>query len=138
MLNLVEPALVVWNRLTAFLMHDDPEGPSPLPLLPSVESQVKTLVTLLWGFLMHFARTGDEGSSDILQTRLTNLITGCVEFGYEIFSDPYDWKFTFSHEERGVLVVPGLEKLRNDRGELYDSPRVILAPNVVTVNLVED
>ncbi|RSM01815.1 hypothetical protein CEP52_008325 [Fusarium oligoseptatum] len=134
----VEPALVVWNRLTAFLMHHNPQGLSPLRLLPSVESQVKTLATLLRRFLMHFARTGDDGSSDVQQTRLENLITACVEFGYAIFSDPYDWKFIFSQEEREVLVMPGLEKLRNDMGELYDSPRVLLAPKVVTADLMED
>ncbi|UPK91405.1 hypothetical protein LCI18_002340 [Fusarium solani-melongenae] len=136
--SLVEPALVVWNRLTAFLMHDNPQSGDPLPLLPSVESQVKALVTLLQDFLIHFARTDDDDSPDTQQTRLEGAITACVRFGYEIFSHPCDWKFTLSQEERGVLVFPGLEKHRSDMGELFDSPKVVVPPKVVMVDLMED
>lgn len=120
-------------------MHNNPKSKIPLPLLPSVESQVKALVTLLQRFLVHFTRTDDDGSPvAVQQTRLENAITSCVKFGYHIFSDPYDWKFTFPQEKRGVLVMPGLEKLRDDMGELHDPPRVVSSAEFVTVHLTED
>lgn len=101
---------------------------------PSVESQVKALVTPLQEFLVHFVRIDDHHSLDDQQTGLAGVIRQCVKFGYEVFSHPCDWEFTFPQQEEGIVVVPGLEEHSSNMGELYDLPRIVLTPEVVTVD----
>lgn len=135
----VETALVGWNQLTAFLLHKNPKTSELLPLLPSVESQIKTLATLLQGFLAHFALTNHDGSHGTQQGRLEYIIKDCARLGYGIFSDAHDWRLTFPQQEKGVVVLPGLESHSDGNvGELYDSPVIALAPEVVAVDLMDD
>ncbi|KAH7020202.1 hypothetical protein EDB80DRAFT_563333 [Ilyonectria destructans] len=132
--SLVETALVSWNQITAFLMHKNPHAQTPLRPPPSVESQVKALVTPLQEFLVHFVRIDNHHPLAHQQAGLAGIIRACVKFGYEVFSHPCDWEFTFPQQEKGIIVVPGLEQHSGDMGELYDSPKILLAPEVVTVD----
>ncbi|KAI8721868.1 hypothetical protein NCS52_00329400 [Fusarium sp. LHS14.1] len=135
---LVETALVGWKRLTVFLMHENPNRGTTLPLLPSVESQIKTLATLLQDFLAHFAHTDDDSSHGVQQADLEHIIGDCVKLGYRVFSDLRAWRFTFPQQERGVVVLPGLEIHSDEMMELYDSPRTIMDPEVVKVDITDE
>ncbi|KAH6876576.1 hypothetical protein B0T10DRAFT_552444 [Thelonectria olida] len=128
-----ELALVSWRRITTFLMHENPQERTPLRPPPSVKPQVEALVTELEGFLFNFASMDDAQPPFDQRASLEAVISQCVEFGYEVFSHPCDWQFTFPPQEKGVVVLPGLEKLSSSRGELYGSPRVVLAPEVAPI-----
>jgi hypothetical protein len=68
---------------------------------------------------------------------LEGVIVECAKFGYVLFSHPCEWQFTFktnSTDKHGVVVMPGLEKLSNKEGDVYDTPQVVVRP--VVFNLV--
>lgn len=120
-------------------MRGNPDGTIYLKPLPSATSQIKALVTILQEFLVHFAHIDDDGSSTLQHTHLEKVITDCVEFGYDVFGQPCDWHFTFPPQEAGaVVVLPGLERHSYQFGGLYDSPKMIQPPEIVTVDSMED
>ena len=64
---------------------------------------------------------------------LEDIIQHCAKFGYELFSHPSHWRFTFqaqSSEGEYVVVVPGLEELGNRHGEPYYIPHLLLSPTI--------
>lgn len=129
-----EAALMSWNKITAFLMHENPQFQTPLRPPPSVESQVKALVTPLQEFLAHFVRIDDHHSLAHQQAGLAGIIRQSVKFGYEVFSHPYDYEFTFPQQEKGIVVVPGLVRHSGSNGGLLDTPMILFAPKVITID----
>ncbi|KAG4260178.1 hypothetical protein FPRO04_08724 [Fusarium proliferatum] len=115
-------------------MHETPHLRTPLHPPPDVESQANSLITLLQRYLDDFVRQDKLHSVKHQQDGLAGVIRECAKFGYEVFSHPSDWEFTFPQEEQGIIVVPGLKQHTSSVGELYDSPKLVLAPEIVAVN----
>ncbi|KAF5584958.1 uncharacterized protein FSUBG_12621 [Fusarium subglutinans] len=99
----------------------------------SVESQIDALITVLQKALDHFVPRDKGHSLKDQQASLAGVIRECVKFGYEVFSHPSDWEFTFAQEEHGIIVVPGLKQRSSSTGDLYDPPKLVLAPEIVAV-----
>jgi hypothetical protein len=81
---------------------------------------------------VHFGE-GDRTSISAQKQHLEGVIVECAKFGYSLFSHPCEWQFTFrpiSADRRAVVVVPGLEKLSNKEGSIYDTVQVIVQPVV--------
>ncbi|KAH7183482.1 uncharacterized protein B0J16DRAFT_373927 [Fusarium flagelliforme] len=129
---LVETAWLLWHRLTAFLMHENPDRRTRLLPPPSVEPRVEALIMLLQKFLVHFVRIDDDHSVDKQQAGLAGVLRQCVKFGYEVFSHPTDWEFTYPQQEQehNFVVVPGLLKRSTNEGELCRPPRMLLPPKI--------
>lgn len=106
---------------------------TPLLPPPSVDSQVKALINLLQEFLVHFVRIDSGHSIEDQQAGLAGVFNQCVEYGYEVFSHPSDWEFTYPQEEQGIAVVPGLKQHSSNRGELYDPPRIVLTAEIAGI-----
>lgn len=128
----METASLLWHRLTAFLMHENPDRRTRLLPPPSVEPRVEALIMLLQEFLVHFVRIDDDHCIDKQQARLAGVFRQCVKFGYEVFSHPTDWEFAYPQQEQNVVVVPGLLKRSTNEGELCRPPRMLLPPKVGT------
>ena len=113
-------------------MHENPHRGTRLPPPPSVEPQVEALITLLQEYLVHFVRIEDGHSIDEQQADLANIVRQCVKFGYEVFSHPTDWEFTYPQQglEQNVVVEPGLLKRSTNDGELCRPSRVLLPPEI--------
>ncbi|KAG5800752.1 hypothetical protein H9Q69_000311 [Fusarium xylarioides] len=132
--SLVETAWESWYRITAFLMHEKPKTRSPLLPPPSAKSQAEALISALQEYLCHFVRRDDDHSIDDQLAGLAGVIRESVKFGYEVFSHPSDWEFTYTKDEQGgVVVVPGLAKRSSNTGELYRPPKMILTPEIATI-----
>lgn len=126
-------ALETWRRISAFLMHETANGWSPLPLPSRITPQVKELQTSLDRFLGYFFH--DDSRARFDQSRnLDGVIRECAALGYAIFSHPCEWRYSFETESpKDIVVLPGLERLSRREREMYDSPRVLAWPVVVTV-----
>ena len=126
----VTRALVLWHRLAAFLLHKNPQERSALPLPGTIKPQIVVLVNALNAFLAHFDK-GDGSSTSGQKQHLEGVIIECTKFGYSLFSHPCEWQFTLgsgSADRHTVMVVPGLEKLSNREGDVYDTPQVVVRP----------
>ncbi|KAF4450008.1 hypothetical protein F53441_6792 [Fusarium austroafricanum] len=132
------------DKRIAFLMHENPETWTPLRPPPSVQSQIEALTTVLQEFLVHFVHTDDShsineyGPTKDQKEALACVFRASVKYGYEVFSHPTDWEFTYAQEEQGIVVVPGLKERSSPGGVLLDPPDTILAPEVVAVEPTEN
>ncbi|KAI6764375.1 hypothetical protein HG530_008164 [Fusarium avenaceum] len=131
--SLAGTALLSWHRITAFILHENPQMGTPLLPPSSVDSQVKVLISLLQEFLIHFVRIDSGHSIEDQQAGLAGVFSQCVKFGYEVFSHPSDWEFTYRAEEQGIVVVPGLKQYSSNTGELHDAPRIVLTPAIMAI-----
>ncbi|KAK0628495.1 hypothetical protein B0T17DRAFT_505165 [Bombardia bombarda] len=130
------PAFSAWRRLSAFLLHEKGTHHNS----GSDTSQVGSLKTQLNGFLQIFAEGEDSRARLTRSQNLDGVIRECAALGYTLFSHPCEWRFVFSPEEdtaaksTSLVVTPGLEKLSNEQGELFDSPRIVARPETVVVD----
>ncbi|KAH6871410.1 hypothetical protein B0T10DRAFT_523065 [Thelonectria olida] len=119
-------ALSKWRRLSAFLLHPNPNERTPLPILEStVAPQAVALATALNMFLYYFV---DEGCHDAQTSHLQAVILECTKLGYELLSQPQDWQFVFEKDGSGLVVVcPGLDRLggRESRGRRVADPDAV-------------
>ena len=126
--------LMLWRRLSAFLMHQCPRSRTHLEPPPSIKPQIEALAAALGDFLGQFAnRDANTNSLSAQRANLEAVIADCAGFGYRLFSDPYAWRFIFddsrtSQQQDSLIVRPGLKKLSNDEGELYEYPLVVVEP----------
>ncbi|KAG5772926.1 hypothetical protein H9Q72_001105 [Fusarium xylarioides] len=118
---------------SAFLTHENPQTRTPLLPPPSVKSQAESLITLLQEYLVYFVQKDNNHTIDDQKDGLAGVIRQCVKFGYEIYSHPIDWEFTFPHEQQAIVVVPGLRQRTTNKGQLHDRPKTVLAPETVAV-----
>jgi len=114
-------------------MHEAGKEGSPLPLPSRITPQVDELQTSLDQFLEYFVH--DDSRARFDQSRnLNGVIRECAALGYTIFSHPCEWRYSFVTESpKDIVVLPGLERLSRREEEMYDSPRVLAWPVVVTV-----
>ncbi|WXC66038.1 hypothetical protein SNK03_011823 [Fusarium graminearum] len=124
----LEAALRSWHRITAFLLHEDPEKRTGLKPPPSVKSQIEELVAVLQESLVHFVTRKEKQ-----QRTLTNICAECVDLGYELFSDPSDWEFIIPEDEQALCVTPGLKLITDSRGVPRDPPFVALDPEIIAI-----
>ncbi|KAJ0307222.1 hypothetical protein Brms1b_010061 [Colletotrichum noveboracense] len=118
-----------------------------LQSIPPVESRggdkegkfpLGSLATALNACLRHFV-PADQGSQRQQLDHLQAVILECTKLGYEIVSQPSDWRFTYKTEDAGasgvrpVVVCPGLDKVTSKDGKMYNSPRRVVAPVVTQV-----
>jgi hypothetical protein len=131
-LTAVTRTLVLWRRLTAFIIHEKPDERSALSPPETIKVQIDALVDALNIFLSPF-KLDDPRSREAQTRHLEGVIGECTKFGYALFSHPCEWRFTFrksSAESSGIVVMPGLEKLSNREGDLYDTPKAVVRPVV--------
>ncbi|KAK2767108.1 hypothetical protein CKAH01_15383 [Colletotrichum kahawae] len=132
-------ALSQWRSLSAFLLH--PNRSQRIHLSPSeseASPKAQSLATALNACLRHFV-PADQGSQRQQLDHLQAVILECTKLGYEIVSQPSDWRFTYKTEDAGasgvrpVVVCPGLDKVTSKDGKMYSSPRRVVAPVVTQV-----
>ncbi|TDZ35295.1 hypothetical protein C8035_v009825 [Colletotrichum spinosum] len=90
----VSLALSRWRTLSAFLLHPMRSQRTPLsPAQSEVFPKAKDFATALNTYLGHFthADQGQQRQTDHLQA----VIFECAKFGYEILSQPGEWRFTY-------------------------------------------
>jgi hypothetical protein len=133
--NLAAKSLNYWKRTTAWLMDERAESLLALPLQPplSLKSQITELVNTLNFFFEHFAKK--DAADPQLKKYLEDTIWDCARFGYELFNDPCDWRFTFeSPSPQQIVVVPGLERW-SDRDVPYTTPLEVVRPQTEPVDI---
>ncbi|KAF4427299.1 hypothetical protein CGGC5_v015484 [Colletotrichum fructicola Nara gc5] len=132
-------ALSQWRSLSAFLLH--PNRSQRIHLSPNeseASPKAQSLATALNACLRHFV-PADQGSQRQQLDHLQAVILECTKLGYEIVSQPSDWRFTYKTEDAGasgvrpVVVCPGLDKVTSKDGKMYNSPRRVVAPVVTRV-----
>ncbi|KAF0330565.1 hypothetical protein GQ607_001969 [Colletotrichum asianum] len=132
-------ALSQWRSLSAFLLH--PNRSQRIHLSPNeseASPKAQSLATALNACLRHFV-PADQGSQRQQLDHLQAVILECTKLGYEIVSQPSDWRFTYKTEDAGasgvrpVVVCPGLDKVTSKDGKMYNSPRRVVAPVVTQV-----
>ncbi|KAF3807094.1 hypothetical protein GCG54_00007350 [Colletotrichum gloeosporioides] len=132
-------ALSQWRSLSAFLLH--PNRSQRIHLSPNeseASPKAQSLATALNACLRHFV-SADQGSQRQQLDHLQAVILECTKLGYEIVSQPSDWRFTYKTEDAGVsgvrpvVVCPGLDKVTSKDGKMYSSPRRVVAPVVTQV-----
>ncbi|KAF9880282.1 hypothetical protein CkaCkLH20_02236 [Colletotrichum karsti] len=109
-------ALSQWRSLSAFLLH--PSRSQRMPLSPNeseVTPKAQSLATALNTYLHHFV-PADQGSQRQQLDHLQAVILECARLGYEVLSQPGDWRFTYRTDgtAAGVVVCPGLRKVVMD------------------------
>ncbi|KAJ0352554.1 hypothetical protein COL154_012459 [Colletotrichum chrysophilum] len=113
----------------------DKEGKFPLGFQ---DNDPQSLATALNACLRHFV-PADQGNQRQQLDHLQAVILECTKLGYEIVSQPSDWRFTYKTEDAGasgarpVVVCPGLDKVTSKDGKMYNSPRRVVAPVVTQV-----
>jgi hypothetical protein len=97
-----------------------------------VEPQVEALITLLQQYLVHFVRIDDDDSINKQQAGLAGVFRQCINFGYEVFSHPTDWDFTYpqQEQEQNVVVLPGLLKRSTNEGRFCTPSRMLRPPEI--------
>ncbi|KAF6834596.1 hypothetical protein CPLU01_04881 [Colletotrichum plurivorum] len=129
-------ALSRWRSLTTFLLH--PSRSQRLPLSPieaEVAPQAQNLAAALNTYLHHFV-PADQGRQHQQLDHLQLVILECTKLGYEILSQPSDWRFVYTADDAGaaggraVVVCPGLDKLTSKDGKAYRPPHRKAAPSV--------
>lgn len=82
--------------------------------------------------------TQDTASLQDQMNHLQAVILECTKLGYVVLSQPSDWGFVFSNstsitKSRRILVCPGLERLSQNDGTRYRSPKEIVAPETMSL-----
>lgn len=110
------------------MIHEKPDERAALSPPETMKAQLSDLVNALNIFLSPF-KLDDPRSRESQTRHLEGVIGECAKFGYILFSHPCEWRFTFrrsSSERNGIVVMPGLEKLSNRDGDLYDTPKLVV------------
>ncbi|KAH8815520.1 hypothetical protein F5884DRAFT_747060 [Xylogone sp. PMI_703] len=135
----LDAAAILWRRLTAYLMQEDPFIRMHLEPPSSIKPQMEVLLTKLDQFLAPFAKASPDSSIPI--TRIEHLegtIDECTKFGYELFSIESEYRFSFKTppgQEDGVVVLPGLEKVCMRNGlTFFDHPWEASPPEIVHID----
>ncbi|KAF4815786.1 hypothetical protein CGCTS75_v012890 [Colletotrichum tropicale] len=95
-------ALSQWRSLSAFLLH--PNRSQRIHLSPNeseASPKAQSLATALNACLRHFV-PADQGSQRQQLDHLQAVILECTKLGYEIVSQPSDWRFTYKTEDAGM------------------------------------
>ncbi|VBB73191.1 Putative protein of unknown function [Podospora comata] len=123
--------LDMWRRCSAFLLHEDRQERTLLPPPQGSQWQVKELQRALDKFLVHFL---DE-HTQVRQNQgedLNAVIQEFVKFGYAVFSHSCSWRYSFEAEHtcwsKGIVIMPGLERLTRRNGEVLEKPEVVVPP----------
>ncbi|KAF5615220.1 hypothetical protein F52700_13514 [Fusarium sp. NRRL 52700] len=140
--NANNPAIVLarsrWRTLSALLLHPSPDERTPLPVSVSEASPMAlSLANELNQFLERFV-TQDPASQQDQTNHLQAVILECTKLGYAVLSQPSDWGFIFSNstpltKSRRIVVCPGLERLSQNDGTRYRSPKEVAAPETVSL-----
>ncbi|KAF4490409.1 hypothetical protein FAGAP_10814 [Fusarium agapanthi] len=120
--NANNPAIVLarsrWRTLSALLLHPNPGERTPLPVSVTEASPMAlSLANELNQFLEMFV-TQDPASQQDQMKHLQAVILECTKLGYVVLSQPSDW---------GIVVCPGLERLSQNDGTRYRSPKEVVA-----------
>lgn len=88
-------------------------------------------------FLEMFAAKEPASQQDQMN-HLQAVILECTKLGYVVLSQPSDLRFVFSNstpiaKSRRVVVCPGLERLSQNDGTRYRSPKEVAAPETVSL-----
>ncbi|EQB54271.1 hypothetical protein CGLO_05909 [Colletotrichum gloeosporioides Cg-14] len=95
-------ALSQWRSLSAFLLH--PNRSQRIHLSPNeseASPKAQSLATALNACLRHFVSADQESQRQQLD-HLQAVILECTKLGYEIVSQPSDWRFTYKTEDAGM------------------------------------
>ncbi|KAK3955656.1 hypothetical protein QBC32DRAFT_22139 [Pseudoneurospora amorphoporcata] len=117
----------------------------------AITAQVTALRASLNKFLGMFVHSDRRAIFD-QERNLEGVIHECVSFGYVLFAHGCEWRFIFDaapveEEEHGedeegeaemqkgtrLLVLPGLEKLGDGKGKVYEVPEVVLEGESVVI-----
>lgn len=140
--NTNNPAIVLarsrWRTLSALLLHPNPDERTPLPVSVTEASPIAlSFANELNRFLEIFAAK-DSASQQDQMNHLQAVILECTKLGYVVLSQPSDLRFVFSNstpiaKSRRVVVCPGLERLSQNDGMRYRSPKEVVAPETVSL-----
>ncbi|KAF5535975.1 hypothetical protein FMEXI_10564 [Fusarium mexicanum] len=140
--NANNPATILarsrWRTLSALLLHPNPGERTPLPVSVTEASPMAlSLANELNQFLEMFV-TQDPASQQDQMNHLQAVILECTKLGYVVLSQPSDWGFVFSNstpitKSRRIVVCPGLERLSQNDGTRYRSPKEVVAPETVSL-----
>ncbi|KAF4845794.1 hypothetical protein CGCSCA4_v006587 [Colletotrichum siamense] len=95
-------ALSQWRSLSAFLLH--PNRSQRIHLSPNeseASPKAQSLANALNACLRHFV-PANQGSQRQQLDHLQAVILECTKLGYEIVSQPSDWRFTYKTEDAGM------------------------------------
>ncbi|KLO91451.1 uncharacterized protein FFB20_14967 [Fusarium fujikuroi] len=140
--NANNPAITLarsrWRTLSALLLHPNPDERTPLPVSVTEASPMAlSLSNELNQFLGVFV-TQDTASLQDQMNHLQAVILECTKLGYVVLSQPSDLGFVFSNSASitkscRIVVCPGLERLSQNDGTRYRSPKEIVAPETVSL-----
>ncbi|KAG5792727.1 hypothetical protein H9Q69_008215 [Fusarium xylarioides] len=140
--NANNPAIVLarsrWRTLSALLLHPNPDARTPLPVSVTEASLMAlSFANELNQFLEMFV-TQDSASQQDQMNHLQAVILECTKLGYVVLSQPSDWGFVFSNstpvtKSRRIVACPGLERLSQNDGTRYRSPKEVVAPETVSL-----
>ncbi|KAH8657846.1 hypothetical protein BX600DRAFT_499896 [Xylariales sp. PMI_506] len=129
-------ALNNWRTLSAFLLHPQRSQRGHLdPSEIALEAQLVSVLSALNKVLAPFVPM-DHASNHHQQTHLRAVALECVQFGYQLLSQPSEWRFDYGEavlaaqqrDGQWLVTCPGLEKLGSKSGDRYPAPRSIVAP----------
>ncbi|KAF4338889.1 hypothetical protein FBEOM_7220 [Fusarium beomiforme] len=125
-----------WRSLSALLLHPNPDERTPLPVsVTEASPKALSLANELNVFLRLFVAQ-DNASQQDQMNHLQAVILECTKLGYAVLSQPSDWSFLFSNNPsvtkgRRIVVCPGLERLSDNDGTRYRSPKEVVAPEMM-------
>ncbi|ORY68542.1 uncharacterized protein BCR38DRAFT_472079 [Pseudomassariella vexata] len=128
----VAAAFSKWRQLSAFLLNPHRSERTPLTPTEDVSTQQATqLAAALNKFLGPFI-AGDRESGYEQENHLREVIVECASLGYVLFSQPQEYRFRFDSDGRqvGIVVHPGLDRVRDEEGRKYPSPQRLATPIV--------
>jgi hypothetical protein len=118
---LTKTALSQWQRLSVFLLQKEPSSGTTLQPSDAIQPQVAKLRALLELVLSNFAPDGHEERYRQSE-QLEELIWDGARLGYKMLSHPFRWSFNWQAEDHEMVLLPGLLRLSNARGEMLDQP----------------
>ncbi|PNP84462.1 hypothetical protein FNYG_02091 [Fusarium nygamai] len=140
--NANNPAIVLarsrWRTLSALLLHPNPDERTPLPVsVTDASPMALSLANELNQFLEMFVAK-DPASQQDQMNHLQAVILECTKLGYVVLSQPSDLRFVFSNstpitKSRRIVVCPGLERLSQNDGTRYRSPKEVVVPETVSL-----
>ncbi|OAA51411.1 hypothetical protein NOR_00004 [Metarhizium rileyi] len=121
-------ALTTWRVITAYLMQPVKLHRPPLTTQEYVEPQIQALLAALNDVVKVFA-TQDRVRKDCpftQETHLERVTRSAIEWGFQIFSHPAEWKLIWEPEPtyEQILIYPGLAKLSDENAEPYEEPQM--------------
>jgi hypothetical protein len=118
---LSKTALWQWQRLSVFLLQKEHTSEPTLQPSDAIQPQVAKLSGLLELVLSNFGPDNHEERYRQSE-QLEELIWDGARLGYKMLAHLCRWSFNWQAGDHEMVLLPGLLRLSNVRGEMLDQP----------------